>query len=101
MIQPAHDRLSISTQCRLLTISRSSYYYAPVPETQGTLALMRVTAWIRYGLGLLPCDDHCKGKVMRCLAWLRMIARSTEPRQRRACAEAMKSFTSAVLLCWA
>lgn len=71
-----------------------------VGETQGTLALMRVTAWIRYGLGLLPCDDHCRGKVMRCLAWLRMIARSTEPRQRWACAEAMKSFTSAVLLCW-
>ena len=42
MIEPAHDRLSISTQCRLLTISRSSYYYAPVPETQDTLALMRV-----------------------------------------------------------
>ena len=40
MVEPAHDRLSISTQCRLLTISRSPYYYAPVPETQDTLALM-------------------------------------------------------------
>ncbi|QNA82593.1 hypothetical protein G4G27_00120 [Sphingomonas sp. So64.6b] len=42
MIEPAHDRLSISTQCRLLTISRSSCYYAPVPETEDTLALVRV-----------------------------------------------------------
>lgn len=42
MIEPAHARLSISAQCRLLSISRSSYYYAPVPETEETLALMRV-----------------------------------------------------------
>jgi putative transposase len=41
MIEPAHHRLSIATQCRLLSISRSSYYYAPVPETEETLALMR------------------------------------------------------------
>jgi len=42
MVEPAHNRLSISTQCRLLTISRSSYYYVPVRETEDTLALMRV-----------------------------------------------------------
>ncbi len=42
MVEPAHQRLSISTQCRLLSISRSSYYYAPVPETEETLALMRL-----------------------------------------------------------
>jgi putative transposase len=42
MIEPAHAWLSISAQCRLLSISRSSYYYAPVPETEDTLALMRV-----------------------------------------------------------
>ena len=42
MIEPAHHRLSITAQCRLLSISRSSYYYAPVPEAQQTLALMRV-----------------------------------------------------------
>ena len=29
-------------QCRLLSISRSSYYYTPVPETDETLALMTV-----------------------------------------------------------
>ncbi|AMG75554.1 Transposase [Sphingopyxis granuli] len=42
MIEAAHRRLSIAAQCRLLSISRSSYYYAPVPETEETLALMRV-----------------------------------------------------------
>jgi len=42
MIEPAHQRLSIAAQCRLLSISRSSYYYAPVPESEETLALMRV-----------------------------------------------------------
>ena len=42
MIDPAHHRLSIAGQCRLLSISRSSYYYAPVPETDETLALMTV-----------------------------------------------------------
>ena len=42
MVEPAHPRLSISAQCRLLLISRSSYYYAPVPETDATLALMTV-----------------------------------------------------------
>ncbi len=43
MVEAAHQRLSISAQCRLLRISRSSYYYAPVPETDETLALMTVT----------------------------------------------------------
>lgn len=42
MIEPAHHRLSISAQCRLLQISRSSYSYAPVPETDETLVLMTV-----------------------------------------------------------
>ena len=42
MIDPAHHRLSIAAQCRLLSISRSSYYYAPVPETDETLTLMTV-----------------------------------------------------------
>ena len=39
-IEPTHQHLSIATQCRLLSISRSSYYYTPIPETDATLALM-------------------------------------------------------------
>ncbi len=42
MVEPAHSCLSILAQCRLLLIGRSSYYYAPVPESDETLALMRV-----------------------------------------------------------
>ena len=42
MIEPAHHRLSIATQSRLLSIRLSSYYYAPVLETEEMLALMRV-----------------------------------------------------------
>lgn len=42
MIDPGHAHLSISAQCRMLSISRSSFYYAPVPETGETLALMQV-----------------------------------------------------------
>ncbi len=40
MIEREHVGLSIAAQCRLVSISRSSFYYAPVPETAGTLALM-------------------------------------------------------------
>jgi putative transposase len=42
MIDAVHADLSISAQCRLLSISRSSFYYAPQPESDETLALMRV-----------------------------------------------------------
>lgn len=42
MIEPAHPRLSITGQCRLLSLSRSSYYYTPVPQNEETLALMRL-----------------------------------------------------------
>jgi putative transposase len=34
-------RLSVRHQCELLDLSRSSYYYAPCPETEENLALMR------------------------------------------------------------
>ena len=42
MVEAVHADLSISAQCRLLSISRSSFYYAPQPESEETLALMRV-----------------------------------------------------------
>lgn len=42
MIEREHTTLSIAAQCRLGSISRSSFYYAPVPETAETLALMAV-----------------------------------------------------------
>ncbi len=42
MIERDHPALSIGTQCRLLSISRSSYYHEPVGETEQNLGLMRV-----------------------------------------------------------
>jgi putative transposase len=41
MIRREHPELSLSHQCRLLSISRSSFYYAPRRESSETLALMR------------------------------------------------------------
>jgi putative transposase len=41
MIAPDHPDLSVSRQCRLLSISRSAFYYAPRGESPESLALMR------------------------------------------------------------
>lgn len=40
MIERAHPKLSVGVQCRLLSISRSSFYYAPQGETVMNLDLM-------------------------------------------------------------
>jgi putative transposase len=42
LIDVDHPQLSISRQCELLGLNRSSYYYEPAVETQENLALMRV-----------------------------------------------------------
>jgi putative transposase len=42
LIEIDHPQLSISRQCELLGLNRSSYYYEPQTETQENLALMRV-----------------------------------------------------------
>jgi putative transposase len=41
MIERGHDGLSISCQCDLLSVPRSTYYYDPIPETEYNLWLMR------------------------------------------------------------
>jgi putative transposase len=41
LVEPAHQRLPILAPCRLLSISRSSYY-APALETEETLSLIRL-----------------------------------------------------------
>jgi putative transposase len=63
LIDPFDARLSVSQQCELLGLSRSSYYYEPATETAENLALMarideeytahpfygsrRMTSWLR------------------------------------------------------
>ena len=41
MITRDHPDLSLSQQCRLLMVSRSSFYYASKGESSENLALMR------------------------------------------------------------
>ena len=41
MIEREHDRLSVSRQCRLVGLSRSTWYYRAVGESAETLALMQ------------------------------------------------------------
>ncbi len=42
MIERDHPKLSVGAQCRLLSISRSSFYYSPLGETDTNLSLMRL-----------------------------------------------------------
>ena len=41
MIDPSNQQLSVSRQCELIDLSRSSYYYRPMPINQEDLELMR------------------------------------------------------------
>lgn len=41
MIDPLDRQLSVSRQCELIDLSRSSYYYRPMPMSQEELELMR------------------------------------------------------------
>lgn len=41
LIEATHGKLSIKRQCELLGVSRSSYYYEPIPEDPYNLLLMR------------------------------------------------------------
>ena len=42
MVEPSNDNLSITAQCRLLSISRSGWYYDPKGENPLNLMLMRL-----------------------------------------------------------
>ena len=42
MIEPSHPALSLARQCRVVSISRSTFYYRPTGETPLNLALMRL-----------------------------------------------------------
>lgn len=42
MIEPEHSKISISRQCELLGLARSSWYYQAAPETVENLALLRL-----------------------------------------------------------
>ena len=54
MIERTHSKLSVGAQCRLLSISRSSFYDAPQGETDMNLDLMLKLDKPLAGNGL-PC----------------------------------------------
>ena len=54
MIERTHPKLSVGTQCRLLSILRSSFYHEPPGETAMNLDLMVLVDKPLAGNGL-PC----------------------------------------------
>lgn len=40
MLEPSHPKLSLSSQCSILSLSRSSVYYTPVTESVENIAIM-------------------------------------------------------------
>ena len=68
LVEPEHSRLSISRQCELLGVSRSSYYWQPARESSLNLELMRLidrqymeTPF--YGVPRMTtwlCENHCR-----------------------------------------
>jgi putative transposase len=42
MVEKGHPQLSVATQCRLLSIPRSTFYYRPAGETVENLVLMQI-----------------------------------------------------------
>ena len=91
LIEPGHSQLSIVRQCDLLSISRSSFYYQPVSETAGNLALMRLidaqfleTPWYgsRQMSRHLRRDGHEAGRkrVRRLMAIMGLVPIYQRPR---------------------
>jgi len=65
MIQRGHPKLSISQQCKLVRLSRSAFYYAPVRSDAETLAMMKeITVCSRStrSSGLARLLRICAGK---------------------------------------
>ena len=63
MIEPDHPRLSIARQCKLVDISRSTFYYEAKGETPLNLKLMRMldeqflkTPRIQQSIGRSPAN---------------------------------------------
>jgi putative transposase len=48
LIEPNHPKLSVEAQCEALGLQRSSYYYAPIPESPETLTLMKRIEELHY-----------------------------------------------------
>jgi putative transposase len=60
MIDLGHPRLSLSRQCGLIGLNRSSYYYEPAEESEENLLYMRLIdeQYMRTPLLRQPKHDH-------------------------------------------
>ena len=97
MIEPANANLSIGKQCKLLSISRSSFYYEPKGESEMNLDLMRVIDkqfletpfyGVRQMTWHLRNGDHLVNekrirRLMRLMGLIRSIKSQTQARPRR------------------
>ena len=63
MIEREHQSLSVSRQCRLLGVSRSTLYYRPLGESAATLELMRRIdeLYLKYPFYGKPSDGAPSG----------------------------------------
>lgn len=64
MIEPQHSELSITRQCRLVSISRSTYDYEGCGESEENLELMR-----RIGEQFLETPFYGSRQMARWLRW--------------------------------
>ena len=100
MVDPNHPRISIVRQCRLVSIARSSFYYAGPGESPLTLRLMRLidaqfletpfygsrqmTRWLRRQ-GNTVSRKRVR-RLMRLLGVHALYQRTSQPQHRTCCA---------------
>ncbi|MFT5949435.1 MAG: hypothetical protein ACJAVR_002996 [Paracoccaceae bacterium] len=88
MIERAHQTLSIRSQWRLLSISRSSFYYEPRGETEMNLDLMRLIRCPLLGHFKCPVRQRageCEAIAERGQAIFGDAARRCSPSSRTSC----------------
>ena len=64
LVEPSHAKLSIVRQCGLLSISRSTWYYEPAPESEATLALMQAIDAVFLDCPRKERFAFCKARVV-------------------------------------
>lgn len=91
MVEPGHSKLSILQQCILLGISKSSFYYRPVGESEFNLTIMRIMdethmGYPFYGVERMVAELRIRGyhvgkkRVRRLMHLMRIEAIFPHPR---------------------
>ena len=74
MVRLDHPQLSITQQCRLVKLSRSSFYYAPVGIDAATLELMKaidrvITKYPFFGSRQIAAFLHPKERLLATIVY--------------------------------